>query len=645
MPPARVLTLAVVGLLVAACGAAPVTPSPPASIATPTGSSETAPSASAVATSSGNLAVDAIVARAQANAGGPVDPIDDRVQLLDSMGIRASLGADADQILALMLATEDTARSKQAAPAERSGTVDVALKRVPNIYREEFGNLMAGAVKSIGEPGDNPKTADLGTQTFTQTDGGRSATSTIKAVAVFSFRGSDATLDLTSETQNDVTDTASGQPVLTETSKTHMVGELDGCPSAAGLVPASLVVTLDTQANTSAGPGGVVASRATGTSTQSSKFQGTSDDTATLGPVTQSYTHHETFHRTTSADGDDETKDGEFTFTADGIDDGVPAERGVGAHVGGWSAVTTDATSSGDVTPDALDPMSSNAGYDFATMNTAYMEAQRVWRDTRCMIVTAPSYIPLSAFANNKRPTHTEEVDKGSTTAFDVGLDHRYGQAVPPVKIVPELNGKESLEPKVIPKPPGTLTYVAPDEDGQDALVTLTATSRQGIAKLSLTFHTGGKKLLVSIKGTLTTSGLGVSYTTSLSMPKLLLELQPDGTYRGSGPVTATMRINGDVPCPTPFHEKGTVVLTAKRPVAEVARQGQANPVLDESVPRDWKVAYDSASNVADSGSCLGISLGQMVQVGPDGLDRPVHDRPRWRAQPRRLPQGPDLQA
>lgn len=622
-----IATLAMAVILLGGCGSSPVvTPGPAATTVIPSANpvpSAEAPSGAAgsppAAASSSDPAVAAVVAHALAHGGQPGDPVDDQVQLLDAMGIRGSLGADADQILALLVGTENAARSKQAAQAPRPRFVTAAFKQVPNLYREEFGGLMAGAVGLIGEAGDNPTTQDLGTRTVTQTEGGRTATATIHGTAIFSSHGSDATLDLSSEVDNTVTDIGSGQPVLTETKTTHMVGELDGCPSTTGLVPAALEVTLDARASTFAGPGGGVASSATGTSVASSKFQGTSDDTATLGAVNQSYTHHETFHHSAAGD----TTDGELTFTATGIDNGVPAERGFGAFIGGWSGATTDATRSGDVTDQMFGPMDTNAGFDFATMNTAYMQAQAIWRDTRCVIVTAPSYIPTSAFAHNAKPTHTEEVDKSSSTEFDVGLDHRYGQTVTPVKITTALNGKESLKPEEIPKPPGTLTFVAPDEDGQDSIVTLTATSRQGIAKLFLTFHTGAKKFQVDIHGTLTTSGFGVSYTATVSLPKVVLELQPDGTYRGTGNLTATMKINGDVPCPTPFKERGTVILTARRPVAEVARQGQANPVLDETAPREWKVTYDTGSKVVDSGSCLGMSLGQLLQLGPEGMTGP----------------------
>ena len=625
---ALLMTMAVI---VGACGTSNVaTPSPVATTtivaSSPAASGAVSSPAVPIAPpADGSLqaTLDAVVADAVSREGQPLDPVNDHLALLEAMGIRESLGTDADAILALLIDTENEAISRRTLPDAKSAIIGAAFKSPPDLSRTQFGPLMAGAVEIIGYPADNPNVNDLGTKSFTQTDGGRSSTATIHTVVTYSTTGSVGKLEMKTDIDETVTDTATGQTVLTDSNKTRLFGQLDACPNAAGLVPASLDTSIEITASTTGGPGGG-GSSATGSSDQSSTFEGTTDDTATLGAITQSYTHHEKFHRSTTTDGDEATSDGEYTVATTGISDGVPATIAEGSgFVGGWTGAKSDVKGSGDVTAAMIGQITGSAGYDFVTMNPAYRHAQDVWRDTRCMIVTAPSYIPMSAFANNAKPTHTEEVDKGSTTQFDVGLDHRYGQTVPPVKIVAELDGKESLDPKTVEKPPGSLTYVAPDQDGKDAYVRLTATSRQGIAKLVLIFHTGAKKLEVGMNGTLTVSALGVSYTTTISIPKVVLELQPDGTYRGSGPVKGTMRINGDVPCPTPFKEQGTVVLTAKRPIAEIARQGQANPVLDETVPRDWKVNYDSASKVLDSGSCLGISLGQFLQLGPDGMTGP----------------------
>ena len=196
-----------------------------------------------------------------------------------------------------------------------------------------------------------------------------------------------------------------------------------------------------------------------------------------------------------------------------------------------------------------------------------------MWRDTRCVIVTAPGYIPELSFANNNKPTHTEEVEKGSSTEFQVGLGHRFNQKVA-AKITATLDGKESLDPDHLDTAPGQLTYVAPNEDGQDGIVQLESVSKQGIGRLKLTFHTGTKKLKVSIDGTMTTSAFGVSYTTTVHAKDIILsqmatspQISPDGltqtvTFSGGGPATAEIRIK-IADCPKPYTQKGTLQLFA----------------------------------------------------------------------------------
>jgi hypothetical protein len=198
-------------------------------------------------------------------------------------------------------------------------------------------------------------------------------------------------------------------------------------------------------------------------------------------------------------------------------------------------------------------------------------------------------------------------VSKGSTTEFKVDIGHRFDQKVAaPIKAT--LDGKESLDPQEVPKPPGTLTYVASDQDGDTNIVELISTSRQGIGRQRVLFHIAEEKLKVTVKGTMTTSGFGVSYTTSVSLTGVLLTRQPDGTYLGSGPVTTKIRLNGDIPCPTPFSETGTVALRATHP-----------PPPNPSLPIPWTITFDKSSKLVVSGSCLGISLGQMIQLGSNG--------------------------
>jgi hypothetical protein len=230
-------------------------------------------------------------------------------------------------------------------------------------------------------------------------------------------------------------------------------------------------------------------------------------------------------------------------------------------------------------------------------------------------------------------------VDKGSTTQFEIGIGHRFGQAVS-AKITAELSGKDTLTPDLIEKPPGTLTYVAPDEDGQDATVTLHTTSKQGIGSLTLTFHTGGKRLKVSINGKMTTSGFGVSYVTTLHASNIFFRRlpgpgvpSPDGStydlpYAGSGPATGQILI-GIADCPKPYTQRGTFKLQAKHVVNE-----------EQGLDLGWNVTWDPATTFTGTGgACMGLALDSFtgaggagpidgfmtvlgpVKIGPDGGD------------------------
>jgi hypothetical protein len=318
------------------------------------------------------------------------------------------------------------------------------------------------------------------------------------------------------------------------------------------------------------------------------------------------------FHRTASADGGPEAShEGTYTTSVTGINDGVPEAHddwGIKGNID-WShnkGIVTDKT--GDATTDQVGDAAGSAAIDWATVDAAFLEAQRLWRDTRCVIVTVPTWIPLSEYAHNATPTHTEEVGKSSSTEFEVANGHRFDQKVTAL-IKATLDGKESLDPKEVPKPPGTLTYVAPDEDGETTIVDLISTSRQGIGRQRILFHISDEKLKVSIKGTMTTSGFGVSYTTTVSVSGLELTKQSDGTFLGSGPVTTKIRLNGDIPCPKPFSEKGGIItLRATHP-----------PPPNPSTPVPWTIKFDSNSKFVISGNCLGISLGNMLGLGPNG--------------------------
>ena len=82
-------------------------------------------------------------------------------------------------------------------------------------------------------------------------------------------------------------------------------------------------------------------------------------------------------------------------------------------------------------------------------------------------------------------------VDINSSTQIPVKVISKVDSTEVPSKLEAKLTGGTSVEPAVIPKTSGTLTYVAPSEAGKTATISLTATSRQGKATLDLTASTG----------------------------------------------------------------------------------------------------------------------------------------------------------
>jgi len=625
-----------IALLVLACGGPPVvSPSTGTSASARQTDSASAANASATPASGSGPLFDRILADAIANAGQPVGDLEvdmDRERLLSAMGLTTSLGPDADRILGLMAATEAGARAQVTIPTTvptgptsvtNGSFVDArfliaAFKRSPTLDTE-FRQFLAGGVDAIGFDGPNPFHTDLGTTTYRQTEGTLSSSSQVHMTADVVFAGSDVKATFSTDIQSSVTSTTSGTTVLTETSKHVTKGDLNACPTAAGSVPGSMDISVDEDASTFAGAGGS-ASHATGHSTRSSQFMATTDDQANLGSISQTYTEQKQFKRTaTGADGKDTSSEGAYTVGASGINDGAAKDRGIGANIGDWSSATrADDQLSGDMTADQIHGIDTNAGYDYASIEAAYKEAQKLIRDSRCVIVTSPTYIPRSAFDHNARPTHSEDVEKGSSTVFQIAVDHRFGQAVS-AKIKVELDGKESIAPKEVAST-GSLTYVAPNDKGQDANVLLTSTSRQGIGRLKLTFHTGQKKLKVSIDGTMTTSALGVSYKTTLHIKDLLLtmtsetpKLSSDGAtklipYSGTGPATAEILL-GISDCRKPWVQKGTIKLRAEHDVA-----------LDDTYEGKWFISFDPATSFSFLGGvCAGYPLETFVGSGDTG--------------------------
>ena len=541
----------------------------------------------------------------------------ERDQLADTLGLDASLGANADQVLALVATSEDAARAEEekTLPTARSTGQAVDAVAVPaNLPvapvpppEDDVRQLLPGVVSNVGLPGSGSRHDGPTAFMATRTSGGLTGTTTMTNTIDAAINGSVATLQVGRTVHSVVSDIATGATVFEESREYQIGGQIDVCPSIAGVVDASVTNSFNASTTTTAGPGGGVGSSATGSFTSTSAFQGQVDDQANLGAVSQDYKHDEMFKRTTAVSGGPATTDeGAFGVTATGVKNGVPATHAWSLSLGDWSAASGSSSLSGSATQKMLDSTAFSAALDYTTIDASFVAAQRRWRNGACVVVTSPTY-NVETQPGGGGGDNIEEVAKGSTTQFQIGLRHRFGATLTASIAASLDSGQVSLSPDSIDKPPGTMTYVAPSEDGKDATVRFTSTSKQGIGILTLIFHTGAKELQVSISGSMTTTGLGVSYVTTLNAAKVVLTKQADGTYLGFGPVTTKITVKGL--CPNPFNETGTLILRATRDV-----------VTDPTLPQSWYVSMDSTTKILTSGTCLGQSLGSLLQSGANGF-------------------------
>ncbi len=108
---------------------------------------------------------------------------------------------------------------------------------------------------------------------------------------------------------------------------------------------------------------------------------------------------------------------------------------------------------------------------------TVVAMAENKWQNGGCVKIQAPS--PGSVAVN-------------STTQIPVKVIHKFEGTEVPSKLEAALSGGATVDPALIPKTAGTLTYVAPGETGKTATIKLNASSRRGRATLDLTATTGG---------------------------------------------------------------------------------------------------------------------------------------------------------
>ncbi len=108
---------------------------------------------------------------------------------------------------------------------------------------------------------------------------------------------------------------------------------------------------------------------------------------------------------------------------------------------------------------------------------SSLMSAQNAWQNGKCTKIVA---------------TSPGTVQPGSTTAIPVSVISIFDGANAPSKLTAALTGTESVDPTKLATTPGSISYLAPNENGKSATILLTATSKRGKAKLELSANTGG---------------------------------------------------------------------------------------------------------------------------------------------------------
>jgi hypothetical protein len=248
---------------------------------------------------------------------------------------------------------------------------------------------------------------------------------------------------------------------------------------------------------------------------------------------------------------------------------------------------------------------------DAYALDGAYQSAQKLWRNGRCVMVTAPGYnaeTPIEV-ASQQKSQHDEEVDVSSETKFAVNLKHRFaGGALSQPVTAALTNGAKTLEPGRLGSVPAALTYKAPDEEDKQATAELKSTSKRGIGTLVLSFHTLGSKLTLEIKGNLTLPVAPLRYVGTFTLGPATFEKRDATTSTSEAPVNVVLHVEGlPFACAITFTGRGTTGL-----VATMEQRG------NDAV---WVVRGDPlvGSETLSGSSCLGPTPSTSFPPGGGG--------------------------
>lgn len=519
--------------------------------------------------------------------------------LLDEVGLRAQLGANADAVYALLdrarhkvVASEPPldlglfARTKafEVGPSEpRLLTSDTSFTTIL-----EFTEFFAASLDGLTSGKDQGTlTHDFPTSPpATSDDGTRTVTDTLSQSIGLDVAGSRITAVLHGTLVQKVVDDKTHALVAQATESRTYRGEINICPDAGGLVP--LTISGQVRINTPS---------KTTTSDSKLDIKGHVDDQGALGSVDASYQNNSKW--------DAGSVDVDMGNISLGVGSGAynTSSFGVG-NATGTINTTGDAKA-------GIGWAMTDLALSASTAQPALKEAQRLWQHGRCVVVAVPDYgaeTPLR-IVDQDGVQHTEDVDTSSETKFAVTLKHRFG-APPAAPVDIALSGEDKIEPDHLDAAPGSITYTAPGEEDKTATLTLTSTSKRGIAKLLIRFATKPKKLALSMNGTVSFNGGIVTLNARISASQATFKPVGDGTYRATLPATTSYSLAISAPnCSSGSGSEGRGSLVFD---ATLAEGPDKQPI--------WKVTLDSKrSSVHTSETVCGITFTDAELSGAGG--------------------------
>ena len=509
--------------------------------------------------------------------------------LIAAMGIDEALGGEADQILGLAAGARDAALAQLSTPPpplsgfrRRIGANDVMWLLVKNDLPSLLDPATAGTADETATGSDESTSPTPGA--------GAGAVSTISQSITDSVVASQVQITIHRSESVVVTD-AQGAVTFEKTDDRTVTGVMRVCPDISGVSNASMHAKIAIDATTHPGAAGRVGVHTVGHAETNSSFTGQVDDDAFLQTVNQDFTRTSDWKVTAAAQGGPAREHaGTLDVAFNGISttaDGAGEVSVQGMDLGG---MTTDGSVTGDGTQDMLTNAIGGAALDLLAITPSYKEAQRLWRNGRCVVVAAPDYQAETPLRTDAQETsqHTENVDQASSTAFAVSLHHRFESSALAHDVVADLAaGDKSLDPPSLPNGAGTLTYVAPEENGKDATVRLSSKSNRGIGTLVLTFHTATVKLQVDISGTQNVIDV---FPATLTISPIVLTTRPDGSFEGTG---SSNMVGSLGPCSPAFLETGAIGLTARHSTPPDGTSTGQWSVVSEKIPSNSDVTFN----------------------------------------------------